>query len=117
MAVDWEYSGICDPAFDLALFINGMELKKSEKVSFISIYGIENDDNLEKRIDTYLQYGRLPSLLWCFDRLFNPMYSDLKKERVRLYLTKAKSNIYDLLEQDVLENKESLRLFSALDNS
>lgn len=105
--IDWEYADICDPAFDLSLFVNGIGISPKSKIAFIDSYEIETDETIKQRIDTYTEYGRIPSLIWCFDRLYNPKYKIMRKDKVGKYLEKAKRNIEDIVKQGILKEWES----------
>lgn len=104
--IDWEYANVCDPAFDLSLFINGMGLSPELKMIFIKSYGAEADTTLEQRVDTYLEYGRIPSLIWCLDRLYNPEYRIIRKDRVEKYLARTRRNIEEISEHGILKRLE-----------
>jgi len=113
--IDWEYADICDPAFDLALLIGGLKLTREDRSVFIDRYD-RNDTSIEQRIDTYISYGRIPSLIWCVDRLFNQRYKPIRAERAKRYLAKARENIDDLNINGVIEEKEMRNLNLVLEN-
>jgi thiamine kinase-like enzyme len=106
--IDWEYANICDPAFDIASFFRATNLSFSNKSSFTEEYGNINS-NFTERVESYLEYGLAPSLLWHIDRLFNSAYGFNKEKN--LYYKKGLGFILGELYKSKIIGKEEINLF------
>ncbi len=65
--IDWEYTHLSDPAYDLAVFSYTTGLNEAQKVIFLDNYKREENDLLD-RVNYYESYYALIEILWWFNR-------------------------------------------------
>lgn len=63
--IDWEYAGMSDPLFDLAMLAPTEDFSEAEIISVLEIYRSQSTSNDQLRLKQFTILANLRIALWC----------------------------------------------------